>query len=159
MKDTKVIKFPEKRQSGNKEDAYKNLDKYLEIIMQKNIDISQEKKEKNLVKLKEQPILVKNILNRINQKKNNQFIKSRDKLIILLVINGIKNKMIIDLKFSNIQSLNVPDDLKNSIVDFYNKYNEKKEYIFYTSKGNRINSSIINNIKNKYITNEVKGEI
>ena len=43
--------------------------------------------------------------------------------------------------------------------DFYQKNSNKRfEYVFYTSTNKKITYKLINSIKNKYITDEIRGK-
>lgn len=74
-----------------------------------------------------------------------------------MLINGVNYDEIINLKIEDVKKLHISKDLKKMILDFHEENNNKKyEYIFYTSSNRKISYKLINTIKNKYITEEIK---
>lgn len=157
-----VLKFPQKINKFTSNRQYEELtEKVLDILEEQEKSIVIKKKSKNLSKLKDKPLIIKNIFNSIDKSKSEEYIKDRNKLIIELLINGVKDKEIIQLKTDDIYKLKVDKVCKNNLQKYFEKYHKstKNDWLFLKKdKKNKINSSIIGNIKKRYITREFEGE-
>lgn len=151
---SKVIKFPTNDKTFRSSLDKTNLSFFVDVdnIISSNMNAVKNFKEFNIISLQDKPLVKKNIFNNIYESNSSKYIKDRNILIFELLINGLSPKDIINLTKSNVQLLDIDDELKNKINSFYYMYIKNHENIFLKNdKKNKISIDIIISIQKKYI--------
>lgn len=157
----KIVKFPRKLMTTEKDRYDELIQDVIDNFKERNEVTRYKTQRSNLKKLKNKPLIVNNIMNKINVSRIPQYIKERNELIVNLLVNGVSSKNIINLKVSEVENLNVDVKYKIQINDFISKYNLfNKDGLVFLNKNRKdaINNQIINKIKKIYISSNIKGE-